>query len=133
MSQANVETLRRYYDRLNETGEPPLDLFDRNLEIHMFEGAPISGPYRGHDGLQRWRDDTFDVIEDWRVELDEVITGEDPDLMVAVQRFVGRVRHTGLPVDFPLVVVVRFRDGRISRFEGYRERSEALEAVGLSE
>ena len=96
----------------------------------MFEGSPISGPYRGLDGLRRWREDTFDVIEDWRLLLDEVITGDDPDVMVVTQRFVGRMTHTGLTADFPLTAVVRFRDGLIVRFEGYRERAEALKAVG---
>jgi hypothetical protein len=46
---------------------------------------------------------------------------------------VGRLRHTGLEANFPLAVVVRFRDGLISRFDGYRERVEALEAAGLEE
>ena len=41
------------------------------------------------------------------------------------------MRHTGLTADFPLTVVVRFRDGLIVWFEGSRERVEALEAVGL--
>ena len=133
MSQGNVETFRRFLDLLNETGEPPLDLFHPDLEMHMFEGSPISGPYHGHNGLRRWRDDTFDVLEDWRVELDEVIEGDDPDLLVAMERFTGRVRYTGLRGNFPLAVVVRFRDGLIVGFRGYRERAEALEAVGLSD
>jgi ketosteroid isomerase-like protein len=133
MSRENVETLRRYHDLLNETGEPPIDLFHPDLEIHMFQGSPIRGPYHGHEGLRRWRDDTFDVIEDWRLELDEVIEGNDPDVLVAIERFVGRLRHTDLKADFPLAVVVRFRDRLILRFDGYRERAEALEAVGLSE
>lgn len=131
MSAQNVETLRRYHQRLNETGEPPVELFHPDIEIHMFRGSPISGPYRGHDGLRQWRQDTFDVITEWRLELDEVITGDDPDVMVAIQRFVGRMEHTGLRANFPLAVVVRFRDGLIVRFEGYLERSEALEAAGL--
>ena len=59
-----------------------------------------------------------------------MITGDDPDVMVVTQRFVGRMRHTGLTADFPLTAVVRFRDGLIVRFEGYRERAEALKAVG---
>jgi hypothetical protein len=37
-----------------------------------------------------------------------------------------------LPADFPLAVVVRFRDGLIAGFEGFRERREALEAAGLA-
>jgi uncharacterized protein len=133
MSAENVETLRRYHDGLNETGEPALELFDPEVEIHMFRGSPISGPYRGHAGLRQWRRDTFDVIDAWRLELDEVITGDDPDVMVALQRFVGRMKHTDLAANFPLAVVVRFRDGLIVRFEGYRERSEALQAAGLPE
>jgi ketosteroid isomerase-like protein len=133
MSAENVGTLRRYHDLLNQTGEPPLELFHPEVEIHMFRGSPISGPYRGHDGLRQWRRDTFDVIEAWRLELDEVITGDDPDVMVALERFVGRMKHTDLAANFPLAVIVRFRDGLIIRFEGYRERSEALEAAGLPE
>jgi ketosteroid isomerase-like protein len=133
MSAENVETLRRYHDLLNETREPPVELVDPDIEIHMFRGSPISGPYLGHDGLRQWSRDTFDVIDAWRLELDEVVTGDDPDVMVALQRFVGRMKHTDLAANFPLAVVVRFRDGRIVRFEGYRDASEALEAAGLPE
>ncbi len=131
MSQGNVETLRSFYEGLNTTGEAPVEPFHPNLEIHMFEGSPIAGPYHGLDGLRQWREDTFDVVEDWRLLLEEVITGDDPDVIVVTNRFVGRMRHTGLTVDFPLTVVVRFRDGLIVRFEGYLERAEALTAVGL--
>lgn len=131
MSQGNVETLRRYHQLLNETGDPPVALLHPDLEIHMFRGSPMRGPYHGYEGVRRWRDDTFDVIEDWSLELDDVIEGDDPDVLVAIQRFVGRLRHTDLEADFPLAVVVRFRDGRIVRFEGFRERAEALEAAGM--
>jgi ketosteroid isomerase-like protein len=132
-SAENVETLRRHHELLNETGQPPLELFHPDVEIHMFRGSPISGPYRGHEGLRQWRRDTFDVLDAWRLELDEVITGDDPDVMVACERFVGRMKHTDLAANFPLAVIVRFHDGLIVRFEGYRERSEALEAAGLRE
>jgi ketosteroid isomerase-like protein len=133
MSQGNVETLRSFYERLNTTGEAPAELFHPDLEIHMFEGSPIVGPYRGLDGLRRWCEDSFDILEDGRLLLDEVITGDDPDLMVITNRFVGRARYTGITANFPLTVVVRFRDGLIVRFEGYRERAEAFAAVGLEE
>ena len=133
MSRGNVETLRAFYEGLNTTGEAPAELFHPDLEIHMYEGALFTGPYRGLDGLRRWREDSFDVLEDWRLLLEEVITGDDPDVMVITNRFVGRARYTGLIADFPLTVVVRFRDGLIVRFEGYRERAEALTAVGFGE
>ena len=62
-----------------------------------------------------------------------MITGDDPDVMVALQRFVGRMKHTDLAANFPLAVIVRFHEGLIVRLDGYRDRSEALEAAGLSE
>jgi ketosteroid isomerase-like protein len=133
MSQENVEVLRSFYRLMHETGRMPTELFDSEVEIHMFNGSPISGPYRGHDGLRDWQRDTFDVINEWRIELDDLIVGEDPDVIVAMQRFVGRLAHTDLVADFPLTVIVRFRDGLIVRFQGYREPGEALKAVGLEE
>jgi hypothetical protein len=33
----------------------------------------------------------------------------------------------------PTAIVATFRDGKLARFEDFGERSEALEAVGLSE
>jgi ketosteroid isomerase-like protein len=131
MAADNVERFRRYSELLNETGEIAVEFLDPGVEMKMFRGSPIPGPYRGHEGVRRWREDTFDVIEDWRLELDEVLTGDDPDVLVAIQRFVGRMKHTHLPANFPLAVVVRFRDGRIADFESYRERHEALEAAGM--
>src|SRR5215212_8331736 len=117
MPSANVDSLRRYIERLNETGVIAVEFLDPDVEMSMFRGSPIPGPYHGHDGIRRWREDTFDVIEGWRMELDEVITGDDPDVMVAIHRFVGRMKHTNLSANFPLAVVVRFRDGRIAGFE----------------
>jgi ketosteroid isomerase-like protein len=132
MPQDNVETLRRYYELFNKTGEPSLELVHPDVEIHMFRGSPIPGPYLGHDGVRQWRDDTFDVIDAWRLELDDVITGDDPDTVVVRQRFVGRMKHTDLAADFPLAVVVRFRDGLMVRFDGYRELDEAIGASGMT-
>ena len=91
MSQENVETLRSFYERLNTTGEGHRhELFSSRRGDHMFEGSPNVGPYRGIDGVRLWREDSFDVIEDGRLLLDAVITGDDPDVMVVTNRFVGR-------------------------------------------
>jgi ketosteroid isomerase-like protein len=133
MQATNIETLRRYHDLLNESGEPPVELFHPEVEIYMFDGSPIPGPYHGREGLQQWRRDTFDVIDSWRIELDEIITGDDPDVMVMRERFVGRMKHTDLEANFPLAVVVAFRDGLIARFQGFRQLPEALDAAGLND
>ena len=134
MARDNVATFRRYHEVLNATGQVAGEFLHPDVEMRMFRGSPIPGPYHGRDGVRRWRDDTFDVIDDWRMELDEVIPrDDDPDVLVAIHRFVGRMKHTHLPANFPLAVVVRFRDGLIADLEGFRERSEALEAAGIAD
>jgi ketosteroid isomerase-like protein len=133
MARENVATFRRYNELLNETGQVAVKFLHPDVEMRMFRGSPIPGPYHGRDGVRRWRDDTFEVIDDWRMELDEVIPGDDPDVLVAIHRFVGRMKHTDLPANFPLAVVVRFREGLIADLEGFRERSEALEAAGIAD
>lgn len=50
-------------------------------------------------------------------------------MVVAIHRFLGRMKHTDLSATFPLAVVVRFRDRLIVSFDGYRHRAEALEAA----
>ena len=51
------------------------------------------------------------------------------------QRWAGwRVRgRDALQLDFELIDVYTFRDGLIVRIVGFRDRAEALDAVGLSE
>ena len=48
-------------------------------------------------------------------------------------RYRGRGRHSGVEVKDRRFEVFTFRDGHCIRKVDYRERSEALEAVGLSE
>jgi ketosteroid isomerase-like protein len=48
-------------------------------------------------------------------------------------RMSGRGRESGLLVDQRISVVWSLRGGRIARVRGYRDGTEALEAVGLSE
>ena len=43
------------------------------------------------------------------------------------------MKHTGLEANCPLAVLVHFRDGLIVRFQGYRDRAEALAAAGLND
>jgi ketosteroid isomerase-like protein len=75
--------------------------------------------------------DVFDVIDEPRVVLDEIIDAEDGETIVTVQRALGRARHTRLKVDFPWAAVWTVRGGKVVRAQGYASKAEALEAVGL--
>jgi hypothetical protein len=133
MSHQNAEIVARWWQGLNEQGEPPLELCDGDIEIGNVAEAPVQGPYRGHDGVRRWVTDIFDVIEGPRVQLDESIEANDGETVVTMQRILGRGLHSDVEIDFPWAAVWTVRDGVVLRAQGYATWTEALEAVGLTD
>jgi ketosteroid isomerase-like protein len=72
--------------------------------------------------------EAFDAL---KAETEEFI--DAGDRVVVPIRFGGKARYTGMDVTFAVVHVVTVRDGKVAWTDMYRERSEALEAVGLRE
>lgn len=107
-----------------------LEFFDHSVEVVNPPEFPITGPFRGHEGVRRWATEIWEVISDLHTEIEEQVE-PDPDTVVDIVRTRGRMRHTELPVDFPWAAVWRFRAGKIVRAEGYLSRDEALRAAGL--
>ena len=131
MSKENVESLKRWWRAFDESGMPPPDLFDPAAEIVNFKEAPMRGPFHGHEGLRTWAEQIFEVVSDQRIDVEDVI--DAGEVVVSVQRIIGTARHTGLPFDFRWWNVFWFKNGLVIRAEGFLDRTEALEAAGLSE
>ena len=94
--------------------------------------AVTDATYIGLEGADQWRRDIFDVVDDARYLLDEVLaTG--PDYVVITNRIVGRGSSSGVPVELRWWSIFWFRDGRIARAVGYARPREALAAVGMSD
>jgi len=141
MSQENVDLVRRW---LSEFADPAslqnvaaggTDLapyFQPDLEIVNFSEGPLTKPYRGHAGMRQWVSESFAEIDDAWVELDEVLASGQSHVVITV-RFHGTMGFSGIPVDAPLAVLYRFRDGKIDYVQGFTDSAEALEAAGLSE
>ena len=66
-----------------------------------------------------------------RLEIDDVHTAGD--LVVMAFRWVASGRESQIGVDIPLTGVYTVTDAKIERIEFFLDRTEALEAVGLSE
>ncbi len=86
MSQENVEVVRRWWAAFNKDGTPPLELCHERIEIRNPASFPNRGPYRGHDGVHDWMADTWDVIDDHHIEVDEVIDVGDGELELLSER-----------------------------------------------
>jgi ketosteroid isomerase-like protein len=131
MSQENLELLRRVVDAINADEIPP-DLIATDFELTNATTAVTDATYEGHEGAMKWRRELFDVFEEGRFEVDEILaTG--PDYVAIANRIVGRGSSSGAPLDMRWVSVLWFREGRLRRAAGYMNRHEALQALGLRE
>ena len=89
-----------------------------------------------HIGVLRGRAEIkefFEGLGQWesrRVEFEEV-TEVGNNRLVSVERWHVSGRDD-IKLDFQIVDVYTFRDGLIARADGFRDKAEALEAVGLS-
>jgi|SRR5215208_2398824 len=132
MSQENVEIVRRGYEAFNRWDiEAVVATLDPRIEWWPATDEPITDPYRGHDGYRALVDEIREYVPDLQVEAKEVFAVGDR--VVGSLRFWGRGRDSGAAVEICETQVPRFRDGKIIEVREYREKAEALEAVGLSE
>ena len=129
MSQENVELVRR----LNEAfAAGDLDAlvaaYHPNAEARN-RRSQLVGPYKGHAGVRRMADETFDMAPDFEIRVDEVRDCGSRVLLVGRQR--GTVG--GVPIDEVLVELYELEAGLVMRVQDFASVEEALEAAGLSE
>jgi ketosteroid isomerase-like protein len=128
MSEENVEVVRRLVEAIN-ANDLPRDLMTDDVKLKNATTAVTDATYVGYEGGLAWRRDFFDVVDDARYTLDEVLaTG--PDYVVIANSLVGKGASSGVPVDMRWTSVFWFRDGKICRAAGFNSCAEALEVVG---
>ena len=132
MSQENVEIVERAIAAYSRRGEA-LDehLFDPEMEV--WESPELPGEFAGtgYDNLVRARDRVLDSFEEWSIESERFF--DLGDRVLAFIRFRGSGKGSGVPVDAPLACLLTVLDGRVIEWGLFGDRSEALEAAGLSE
>ena len=134
MSQENVEVVKAAYEAFARGGlDRWLEHFADDVEWRSIEGAPDDvGPIHGKDALRAWLQDWIDMFDGFWMEPIELIDTGD-DTVVAVERFGGRAKLSGVETDQTETEVFTIRDGKIARGREYATRDEALEAAGLAE
>jgi ketosteroid isomerase-like protein len=141
MSQENVKLARRGYMAFRDlleramAGEdisdaPEWEVWDADVVIVEIADYPDTATYRGHEGMRRWLEGWLDAFDEMSVEPLEFILAGDHVVVPTHQRFRSKA---GVSVDQHITQVLRFRDGKVTYATGYRDKSKALEAAGLSE
>jgi uncharacterized protein len=127
MSRTNVETFLQAIDAMNRA-DLALHFFTEDV-VFLPLRRPVSGDYRGHDGLREWFADTTETFDVFRADVPDV--RDLGDRVLAIGELHIRGRGGGVETDVPTAGVATFRDGKIARWEDFGDRHLALEAVGL--
>ena len=129
MSQENVELLEAVYAAFNASKQIDLELLTPDVEFVQPEIGQST--YFGRDGVARGVQELLDVFDDVQAVPEEFF---DAGAQVVVfVRLSGRARGSGVPVEFPLAHVFRFRGELVDQWHAYPDRHAALKAVGLEE
>jgi ketosteroid isomerase-like protein len=137
VSQENVEIVRRAHQAFSR---PVLDGFDlaalyryadRDLVVDWSRSQGLeAGIYRGEAATRRFWSTFFEAFD--RVVVDPLEFIAHDEAVVVPHRLHARARN-GLEVEARSTVVFTVRDQRIVEMRLYREKAEALKAVGLEE
>jgi ketosteroid isomerase-like protein len=134
VSQENVEIVRRSYAAFNRvivSGDIApflLEFYDPGIEYKPVEEESA---VQGHEQFGEYCRRFYDVWEEFRWELEEVIDAGDSIVSEALLK--GRARASGIEITQRLFLVADVRGSKIVRLREYLDRQEALEAAGLSE
>ena len=125
MSRENVEIVRRFLIVVDI--DEALTYADPGIVWNPIEELPTQGHGAVRASLARWKAEW----DDYEMELEEL---EDRgDRVVVTVRLRGRGRGSGVEIDALFYDIYTLRDAKIVRMDQFTERSEAFEAVGLSE
>ncbi len=131
MSQENVELVRTVLAGWARGDfRAGSDLLAADFEWKQRPDAVEPGTHRGASIGTALRE-VFEVWENYRIEPKEYI--DAGDRIVVVGRARGTARGSGLELDQNLFFLWTARDGKLASVELFRDRAEALEAVGLPE
>jgi uncharacterized protein len=133
MTRENVEMVRTLLSAFDCADyAAALEALDSEIEWQVPPGIAIGREvYRGRDEVQRGFAEWLAAWDTHRFVPEEMLDHGDHVVVGGMQ--IGRGRGSGVEVRLPTFHVFTLRDGKVTRHRSYRDRSEALDAVGLRE
>ncbi len=133
MSRQNVELTRKWFDAFNRRDfDAMLAMCDQDVEVvPALVGGIENTCYKGLPGYRAWLDQQFELYDEMTFEVQEIRPVGNRVLALYTARVRGK--ESGVVLEAPWWGVATIESGRIVRQVGYRNRDEALEAVGLRE
>lgn len=128
MSQENIEIVGRAFDAYTSGDfDEALAALDPDVVYKPAQEAPVTGHDAVRASWERWEGDWEEV----EMTSEEVVDAGDQVIQTILFR--GRGRGSGIEVEGRFFQVYTIRDGKTVRWEEFSDRSDALNAAGLSE
>ena len=141
MSAENVEVIRTLYgigagdwfsaapDEIDRAFREYIEeRFEARLPPDYPEGQPV---FRGRDGFDEMTVLLAGAWSKWRLEPERFL--DAGDRVVVFARIIAEGGTSGVPIEVETAHVWTLRGARATSMHAYRDRSQALEAAGLSE
>lgn len=131
MSQKNVETVRRIYERWARGDfRAGAELYDPYVLLVLRPEFPEAGTYCGPEEIGRYmREDFLADFEAARIAGEEFVEAGDSVVVRVNQQATGP--ESGAPVAMRYYQLWTFRGGSVVRIESIKTRTDALAAAGL--
>jgi ketosteroid isomerase-like protein len=132
MSEQNVELVEGVYGAFARGDVPAvLGAFTDDIEWFEAEGMPYGGLHRGPEAVaQNVFGPISEDVEGFAVTPEELIGSGAT--VVAVVRYTGTGKATGMALDVPVVHVWDIRDGKLARFRQFIDTVKFAEVVPAS-
>src|SRR5207244_12299705 len=127
MSQANMETARRFVEAVNR-GDYKTAAAELGTELEIDDtDIPES---TGADSFYVWLARWDEAWEDWRIE-DLEIRSVGEERTISLFKMIVRGKGSGIELTREGAVLADYRDGKIVRLAYYNDQAQALHAAGL--
>ena len=131
MSQENEELSQNWGEAFNRRDFDAIRRLNHpQISWRTAVEDPDATTHHGREAVQRYLEDFIEALP-LTAETQERFELPDGRVFTTV-RFVGE-SASGVPIDYPLTTITTVEQGMVIHVEEYRDRAEALEAVGLSE
>jgi ketosteroid isomerase-like protein len=127
--ESNSELMKRALEGFTDQGwESVMPLFADDFELTTPPGlAAEPDTYRGEEGMRRYWESFYEVMEEIRVEPKEF--REVEDWVLVPFRLSARGRSTGIEAGIEAVMAWQWRNGKAVRALVFPELEDALEAI----
>jgi ketosteroid isomerase-like protein len=133
MSEGNVGIVRQAYERFNAGDvEGFMELCAPDFEFQDLPSLPGSGVFEGHEGFRAWWAQLADAFDQLRFQPEGFVEATG-DRVLAENHATGLGKGSRANVEMSMYNVWTLRDGRVISLRTYEDRTQALEAAGLSE